>query len=135
MLIGVDLRKDGAVLEAAYDDAGKVTAEFNYNLIRRINAELGGDIDASALTYRAHWNPYRSRVEMYLQADRDMAFTVAGRRFQVREQETIHTENSHKFTISTFQDLARRAGFDPVHAWTDPDQAFSIHWLEVDGEA
>lgn len=135
MLIGVDLRKDAAVLEAAYDDAGKVTAAFNYNLVKRINTELDGDLDASALTYRAHWNPYRSRVEMYLQADRDLAFTVAGQRFQLREHETIHTENSHKFTISTFQDLAARAGFEPVHAWTDPDQAFSIHWLEVGGEA
>lgn len=135
MLIGVDLRKAGAVLEAAYDDAGKITAAFNYNLIKRINAELGGDIDASALRYRAHWNPYRSRVEMYLQADRDIAFTVAGQRFQLREHETIHTENSHKFTISIFQDLAERAGFKPVHAWTDADQAFSIHWLEVGREA
>jgi dimethylhistidine N-methyltransferase len=135
LLIGVDLRKDGAVLEAAYDDAGKVTAEFNYNLVRRINTELGGDIDASALVYRAHWNPYRSRVEMYLQAKRDMTFTVAGQAFNMRAQDTIHTENSHKFTVGSFQDLARRAGLAPVHVWTDPAEAFSIHWLEVDGEA
>lgn len=135
LLIGVDLRKDGAILEAAYDDAGKVTAEFNYNLVRRINTELGGDIDASALVYRAHWNPYRSRVEMYLQAKRDFVFTVAGQAFNMRAQDTIHTENSHKFTIGSFQDLARRAGLAPVHAWTDPTEAFSIHWLEVDGEA
>ena len=135
LLIGVDLRKDGAILEAAYDDAKKVTAAFNFNLIKRINAELGGDIDASALAYRAHWNPYRSRVEMYLQALRETSFSVLGRTFQLRELETIHTENSHKFTIPLFQDLAARAGFEPVHAWTDAQNAFSIHWLEVSGEA
>jgi len=134
LLVGVDLRKDGAVLEAAYDDAGQVTADFNFNLVRRINAELGGDIDASALVYRAHWNPYRSRVEMYLQATRDIRFTVAGEAFVLRKHDTIHTENSHKFTIASFQDLARRAGLAPVHVWTDPAEAFSIHWLEVDGE-
>jgi dimethylhistidine N-methyltransferase len=134
LLIGVDLRKDGAVLEAAYDDAGGVTADFNFNLVKRLNAELEGDIDPSALKYRAHWNPYRSRVEMYLQATRDMGFTVAGRDFVLREHETIHTENSHKFTISTFQDLARRAGLQPVDVWTDAAEAFSIHWLEVHGE-
>lgn len=134
LLIGVDLRKDGATLEAAYDDAGDVTAEFNYNLVRRINTELGGTIDPEALVYRAHWSPYRSRVEMYLQATRDMEFTVSGQRFVLREHETIHTENSHKFTISTFQDLALRAGLKAVDVWTDATEAFSIHWLEVLGE-
>ncbi|MCP2678917.1 L-histidine N(alpha)-methyltransferase [Maricaulaceae bacterium NA33B04] len=134
LLIGVDLRKDGATLEAAYDDAGGVTAEFNYNLVRRINTELGGTIDPEALLYRVHWNPYRSRVEMYLQAKRDMDFTVADQDFVLREHETIHTENSHKFTISTFQDLALRAGLKAVDVWTDATEAFSIHWLEVLGE-
>ncbi len=135
LLIGVDLRKDGATLEAAYDDAQGVTAQFNFNLIRRLNEELDGDIDPSALVYRAHWNPYRSRVEMYLQALRDVSFTVAGQAFTLREHETIHTENSHKFTIAVFQDLARRAGLAPVDVWTDPAEAFSLHWLEVRREA
>jgi len=131
LLIGVDLRKDAAVLEAAYDDAGGATAAFNFNLIERINTELDGDIDASALVYRAFWNPYRSRVEMYVQATRDMRFTVAGQRFTLREHETIHTENSHKFTVSTFQDLATKAGLAPRQVWTeDGPCAFSIHWLE-----
>ncbi len=134
LLIGVDLRKDGATLEAAYDDAQGVTKGFNFNLVRRLNEELGADIDMSALAYRAHWNPYRSRVEMYLQAMRDFSFTVAGHSFTLREHETIHTENSHKFTISGFHDLASRAGLQAVEVWTDAAEAFSLHWLEVDGK-
>ncbi|MEQ8433001.1 MAG: L-histidine N(alpha)-methyltransferase [Oceanicaulis sp.] len=135
LLIGVDLRKDKETLEAAYDDAGGATADFNYNLVRRINSELDGDLDVSGLKYRAHWNPYRSRVEMYLQAMRDMAFTIAGRKFVIREHETIHTENSHKFTVSTFQDLAVAAGFSPAHVWVSDAAPFSIHWLEYGGKA
>lgn len=135
LLIGVDLRKDPSVLEAAYDDEGGATADFNFNLVQRINAELTGDIDPSALAYRAFWNPYRSRVEMYLQALRDLHFTVAGERFVLREHETIHTENSHKFTVETFQDLAVKAGLAPAHVWTEDGAcAFSIHWLERGGE-
>ncbi|MEQ8404748.1 MAG: L-histidine N(alpha)-methyltransferase [Oceanicaulis sp.] len=135
LLIGADLRKDKATLEAAYDDAGGATADFNYNLVSRINADLGGDLDVSGLAYRAHWNPYRSRVEMYLQAVRDMEFQVAGRSFVIREHETIHTENSHKFTVSTFQDLAVAAGFAPAHVWVSETAPFSIHWLEYGAEA
>ena len=135
LLIGVDLRKDGATLEAAYDDAGGATADFNYNLVSRINADLDGDLDVSGLVYRAHWNPYRSRVEMYLQATRDMEFSIAGKPFVIREHETIHTENSHKFTVSTFQDLAVAAGFAPAHVWVSEATPFSIHWLEYGAEA
>ena len=130
LLIGVDLRKARETLEAAYDDAGGATADFNFNLVKRINAELNGDLDASALSYRAFWNPYRSRVEMYLLATRDQTFTIAEERFTLREHETIHTENSHKFTISLFQDLARSAGLTARKAWTDPAATFSLHWLE-----
>jgi len=135
LLVGADLRKAPDILEAAYDDAGGATAEFNFNLIRRINAELSGTLDPSGFAYCAFWNPYRSRVEMYLEALRDMRFEVAGKAFIIRETETIHTENSHKFTIAGFQDLARRVGLSPVRVWTDPARAFSIHWLECPGEA
>ncbi|TRO97165.1 L-histidine N(alpha)-methyltransferase [Glycocaulis profundi] len=135
LLIGADLRKSGEVLEAAYDDAGRATADFNFNLLTRINRELGGDLDPEGFEYVAHWNPYRSRVEMYLQAVRDMDFTVSGRRFNIRAEETIHTENSHKFTVDTFQDLARRAGLVPRAHWTDEARAFSTHWLVRGPEA
>lgn len=135
LLIGADLRKDAATLQAAYDDAAGVTAAFNFNLIDRINAELDGDIDASALAYAAHWNPYRSRVEMYLVAQRDLYFRVAGKDFTLREGETIHMENSHKFTPATFQDLAAKAGLTPRKAWVARQQPFSMHWLEQAREA
>lgn len=135
LLIGVDLRKDAAILEAAYDDAGGETAAFNFNLIDRINRELGADIDSSGFRYAAFWNPYRSRVEMYLAALRDQRFTVAGQPFIVRESETIHTENSHKFTITGFQDLAERAGFAPRQAWVHDTVGYSMHWLEPGREA
>ncbi|MCC5997258.1 MAG: L-histidine N(alpha)-methyltransferase [Oceanicaulis sp.] len=135
LLIGADLRKDARVLEAAYDDADGATADFNFNLVRRINTELDGTLDPEGLRYKAFWNPYRSRMEMYLSAVRDQRFTVSGRAFQLREHETIHTENSHKFTLDTFRDLSKSAGLAPKHAFTAPDGAFSIHWLERAGEA
>ncbi|WP_429910772.1 L-histidine N(alpha)-methyltransferase [Glycocaulis sp.] len=135
LLIGADMRKASEALEAAYDDEAGVTAAFNLNLIARINRELDGDIDADALQYKAFWNPYRSRVEMYLVARRDMHFTVGGERFVIRKDETIHMENSHKFTLETFQDLAAKAGLRSRKAWVSAREPFSIHWLEPAGEA
>ncbi len=135
LLIGADLRKEAAILEAAYDDAAGITADFNFNLIRRINTELDATIDESALRYAAHWNPYRSRVEMYLVATRDQHFKVAGENFVLREHETIHMENSHKFTVETFQDLALKAGLMPRRSWVAKDRPFSMHWLEPAREA
>ncbi|MGY6532454.1 L-histidine N(alpha)-methyltransferase [Glycocaulis sp.] len=135
LLVGADLRKDADTLEAAYDDAADITAAFNFNLIERINAELNGNIDLSGLRYAAHWNPYRSRVEMYLEATRDQHFTVGGESFVLREHETIHMENSHKFTVATFQDLALKAGLMPRRSWVAKDQPFSMHWLEPANKA
>lgn len=135
LLIGADMRKASETLEAAYDDEAGVTAAFNLNLIARINRELEGDIDVDALRYDAFWNPYRSRVEMYLTAVRDMHFTVAGARFVIRKDETIHMENSHKFTLETFHDLAAKAGLRPRKAWVSASNAFSMHWLEPAREA
>jgi dimethylhistidine N-methyltransferase len=134
LIIGVDLRKPANVLEAAYNDAEGNTAAFNFNLVNRINSELDGTLDVSNLDYRAHWNPYRSRVEMYLQAKKDQIFSVAGQVFTLRADETIHTENSHKFTVSTFGDLARVAGWTPSGVWVSDDDAVSIHWLEFADE-
>ncbi len=135
LLIGTDMRKASETLEAAYDDKAGVTAAFNLNLIARINRELDGDIDADGLQYQAFWNPYRSRVEMYLMAVRDMHFTVAGERFVIRKHETIHMENSHKFTLDTFHDLAAKAGLKSRKAWVSGREPFSMHWLEPADEA
>lgn len=135
LLIGTDMRKAASTLEAAYDDDAGVTAAFNLNLIARINRELDGTIDPEGLRYEAFWNPYRSRVEMYLVALRDMQFRVAGQDFMIRQDETIHMENSHKFTVDTFRDLAAKAGLSLRKAWVSDGEAFSMHWLEPAGKA
>lgn len=133
MLIGVDLKKDAALLDAAYDDAQGVTAAFNLNLLARINRELGGDFDLAAFAHRAFYNETEGRIEMHLVSARRQHATVAGRTFDFDAGETIHTENSYKYSIAEFQALARCAGFEPLHAWTDADDLFSIHYLSGAG--
>ena len=131
MLIGVDLKKDPDVLRAAYDDAQGVTAEFNLNLLVRINRELGAAIDTSTFRHRAIFNRELDRVEMHLESTREQKVTISNRTFAFRRGETIHTENSYKYSIDGFQELARRAGFDPQTCWTDPQDLFSVHYLTV----
>jgi uncharacterized SAM-dependent methyltransferase len=126
LLIGMDLIKDPAVLIAAYDDAAGVTAEFNYNLVRRINRELGGDIALDALRHEARWNDEFARIEMHLVATRDLTFSVSGKPFTMREGESIHTENSHKFCRRTSNTLLLAGGWTPVKRWTDSEGRFSL---------
>ncbi|MCT2558295.1 L-histidine N(alpha)-methyltransferase [Tsuneonella sp. YG55] len=126
LLIGMDLIKDPAVLEAAYDDAAGVTARFNCNLAARINRELGGTIPLDALRHVARWNDDYARIEMHLEATRDIAFQVAGRRFTMREGETIHTENSHKFSRRSSTLLLLAGGWTPARRWTDAEDRFSM---------
>ena len=133
MLVGVDLKKDRALLNAAYNDAQGVTAAFNLNLLRRINRELGGDFDLEAFRHRAFYNEAEGRIEMHLVSLRDQRVTLASRVFRLAEGETIHTENSYKYSIEEFQSLARNAGFDAEHSWVDPQALFSIHYLRVSG--
>ena len=129
-LVGADRVKTRDTLRAAYDDADGVTARFNLNLLTRINRELNGDIDIGAFRHSAIWNERMSRIEMHLIAQRDMKFSVDGHDFSMTKGETIHTENSHKFTVASFQDLARSAGLEPVAHWSDADGYFTLHWLE-----
>lgn len=131
MIVGADLKKDERILFEAYNDAKGVTAAFNLNLLERINAELGADFDPGAFRHHAPWNAEQGRIEMHLVSRKDQAVTVAGQRFRFAEGETIHTENSHKFTVSEFQELARGGGFEPVTAWTDNRDLFSIHYLRA----
>jgi len=135
VLIGADRVKDADRLVAAYDDKAGVTARFNLNLIDRINDELGGTIDASALRHKAIWNAEKARIEMHLIAIRDLHFTVSGHEFQLREGESIHTENSHKFTPESFTSLAKSVGFDVLQTWSDPADLFTLHWLEPAAKA
>ena len=126
LLIGMDLVKDRAVLEAAYDDAEGVTAAFNTNLVRRINRELDGTIDPAALEHSAVWNDDLARIEMHLRATRDFSFEVSGEKFSLRKGETIHTENSHKFTRRSAYTLLLAGGWTPVRRWLDEEERFSV---------
>jgi dimethylhistidine N-methyltransferase len=129
LLIGVDLKKDRDRLEAAYNDSRGVTAAFNLNLLRRVNRELSGDFDIEAFSHRAFYNAARGRIEMHLASRIAQTATVAGRAFRFAEGETIHTENSYKFTVEEFQRLASESGFEPQCAWTDDAGLFSVHCL------
>lgn len=126
LLIGMDLVKDSEVLEAAYDDADGVTAAFNKNLAVRINRELGGKIPLDALAHEAVWNDDLARVEMHLRAERDITFEVSGERFSMREGQTIHTENSHKFTRRSANTLLLAGGWTPEARWVDSGKRFSL---------
>ena len=126
LLIGMDLVKDPAVLEAAYDDEQGVTAAFNLNLATRINRELGGTIPIEKLRHVARWNDTFSRIEMHLEAMEDVAFVVSGRRFRMAAGETIHTENSHKFSLRSQNTLLLAGGWTPTRRWTDGEERFSL---------
>jgi L-histidine Nalpha-methyltransferase len=132
LLIGMDRIKAVDTLVRAYDDAAGVTAEFNLNLLHRINAELGGDIPVDAFRHRAVWNDALSRIEMHLEAVRDVAFSVSGRRFAFRSGETIHTENSHKYGHRDSRLMLRAAGWGVAREWTDPEERFSILLAEAE---
>jgi dimethylhistidine N-methyltransferase len=131
LLLGVDLVKDPALLHAAYNDSQGVTAAFNLNLLRRANAELDTDFDVDGFTHAAFYNAPLRRIEMHLVSRRAQAVTLDGQRFNFDEGETIHTENSYKFTIDGLRALAVQAGFRPAAVWTDPERLFSVHWLQA----
>jgi dimethylhistidine N-methyltransferase len=123
LLIGMDRVKSEGELLAAYDDAQGVTAAFNLNLLHRINAELGADIPVDAFRHRAIWNDRMSRIEMHLEALRDVAFEIDGSRFAFAAGSTIHTENSHKYGVRDSRLLLRAAGWRVCREWTDADEA------------
>jgi len=127
--VGVDVVKDAAVLTAAYDDAAGVTADFNMNLLARINRELAGDFDLDAFYHRAVWNAAESRMEMHLVSERDQIVRVGEARFAFAAGETIHTENSYKYTPGAFEALAAAAGWRVEALWTAPPPAFSVFLL------
>ena len=129
LIVGVDLKKDLRKLVAAYNDAAGVTAAFNLNLLARINREIGGAFDLEAFRHEAIYNPRDGRIEMHLVSRRDQDAAVGGRRFRFRTGETIHTENSYKYSIRQFQDLARASGWLAKCVWTDEGQLFSVHEL------
>jgi len=131
LLIGVDLVKDPAILHAAYNDAAGVTAAFNKNMLVRANRELDTTFDVDAFAHYAFYEPAKQRVEMHLVSRTRQRIRVAGESFTIAEGETIHTENSYKYTVDGFRALAAEAGFRPRAVWRDPKALFSLHWLEA----
>ncbi len=132
LVIGIDLRKDVARLEAAYDDAAGVTAAFNLNILARANRDLGANFDLSGFKHEAKFNDTESRIEIHLVSTRAQSVDVCGQTFTFAEGEKIHTENSYKYSIESFQALARQAGWTPRQVWTDPDGLFSLHELVIE---
>ena len=131
LLVGADLVKDPAVLHAAYSDAQGITAAFNLNLLARANRELAADFDLAKFAHSAFYNAPVQRIEMHLMSRVRQVVHVCGQRFVFEEGETLHTENSHKFTIDGLRTLAVQAGFTPGPVWTDTQQLFSLHWLHA----
>ena len=129
LIVGVDLVKDAGVLNAAYDDAAGVTAKFNLNLLARINRELGADFDLATFCHQAFYNAERHRIEMHLASRKRQKVHVLGRTIEFRAGETIHTENSYKYTVESFRALARGSGWTPLAAWTDAKGYFSVQAL------
>ena len=132
MIVGVDLVKDAAILESAYDDAAGVTAAFNLNLLTRINRELAGHFDLGAFSHRAVFNTDASRIEMHLVSGEAHDVTIGSDSFAFAAGESIHAESSYKYTVETFRALVERAGWTWIQVWTDPDGLFSVHALRLD---
>jgi dimethylhistidine N-methyltransferase len=130
-LVGVDLRKDLAILLPAYDDAAGVTAAFNRNLLVRLNREAAANFDPAAFAHRAVWNSAESRIEMHLVSRWRQTATVAGREINFQADETIHTENSYKHSLEGFAAIASGGGWRTRRVWTDPGRLFSLHLLEA----
>ncbi len=129
MLVGVDLKKDKSLLDAAYNDARGVTADFNLNLLHRIRNELDSDIDPDAFAHHAFYDESRGRVEMHLVSEKPLSVRVEDRGYSFAAGESIHTECSYKYSVAEFQALAARAGYTPRAVWTDERGLFSVHFL------
>lgn len=125
-VIGVDLVKDEQTLVQAYDDARGVTASFNRNLLIRINRELGADFDHAFFSHEARWNSQLNRIEMHLVSGRDQQVRIMGQVVSFEKSESIHTENSHKYTLDQFSTHAADAGWDTANFWTDERALFGV---------
>lgn len=131
LLIGVDLKKDPAILNAAYNDAEGVTAQFNLNVLVRLNKELGANFDIDEFRHYAFYNKSAGRIEMHLVSLKDQRVSLGGRTIPFAEGEPIITEYSYKFSLADFSALASKAGFQHVKAWLDADQLFSVQLFTV----
>lgn len=132
LLIGVDLQKDPAIIERAYNDSAGVTAEFNRNMLRHLNREFGADFDVDAFTHSAEYNKEKGRIEIRLVSERDQQFRLGDEAFSIGEDEAILTEYSHKYTLEGFAAMAGTAGFRVARVWMDAERLFSVQYLVRD---
>ena len=131
MLIGVDSKKSPAILNAAYNDAAGYTAAFNLNLLARMQRELDARLEPDDFAHYAYYNAAMGRIEMHLVSQKRQSICLDDEIFQFNEGETIHTENSYKYTANEFQQLARKAGWHPKMLWSDHDGLFNVHYLSL----
>jgi L-histidine Nalpha-methyltransferase len=131
LLIGFDRIKPVDILLPAYDDAAGVTAEFNRNLLHRINRELSGDMPVEAFSHEVRWNDIEARIEMHLRCDRDVSFAISGEAFEMREGQSIHTENSHKYDLRSLRLLLRAGGWTPLADYSDAQDWFTLVLAEA----
>ena len=129
LLIGVDLKKDREVLELAYNDKKNITAEFNKNILERVNRELGADFNLNNFEHYSYYNSEAGRIEMHLVSREDQQIRVNGSLFSFKKGESIHTENSHKYTIDEFEELTSHF-FKRSRTWVDSRGYFSVHYFE-----
>ena len=129
LLLGVDLKKDAGVIEAAYNDSAGITARFNLNLLERVNRDLGADFDIDQWQHRAIYNSNAGRIEMYLISEVDQFVHVAEHKFHFRRGEKITTEYSYKYAPEEFAALAGKAGFEFAHMWSDDARLFGVFYF------
>ncbi len=129
IIIGADLVKDIPTLITAYDDKKGVTAKFNKNILQRINTELGADINLNSYKHLAIYNKQKKRIEMRLKSKKKNNIRINGSSYLIKKNEEIHTENSHKYTIKSFKNLANKAGWKLDKTWVDDKKLFSVHFL------
>ena len=129
IIIGADLVKDIPTLISAYNDKKGITAKFNKNILKRINSELGADIKLNTYKHLAIYNKSKNRIEMRLKSKKSNNIKINGSNYLIKKNEEIHTENSHKYTIKTFKNLANKAGWKIQKTWVDEKKLFSVHCL------
>ncbi len=129
LLLGVDMKKDVAVLNDAYNDEKGVTAAFNLNILTHLNREYGADFDVEYFRHEAAYNEQEGCIQMFLVSEKDQKVSLNGQIIEFHAEERIHTENSHKYTVSEVEDMARKAGFGKINTWQDDDGLFGVFYL------
>jgi uncharacterized SAM-dependent methyltransferase len=132
LLIGIDLEKDKSILDRAYNDKNGITAKFNFNVLARINRELEGEFNLSKFEHKSFYNTRKHRIEMHLKSkfDQHVRIGAIGKMFHFKKGETIHTENSYKYSLPRLDSLVKKAGLQVIRNFTDPNKQFTLILLK-----